>query len=222
MATPKLASLVNQVQTLLRSNQKGYVTPEQLGFQIDSASDQLQVFLIGLVTDYKEGRPVPKVTSEVTSDVNNLLDPFREYDVVLTKVVDDFETPNPETVIKAEAWFADGEIAREPTANRFFTFTKSKIRMPSVQFPLVFVKANFIATFDPVPAVGTAQIIRVADRATVVYDSNFQIDETASVEIQWGYRAIPYLLYYICQSFGVQTNTPTLIQYSTMQKQQGI
>jgi hypothetical protein len=222
MAAPKLASLVNQVQTLLRSNQKAYVTPEQMGYQIDSASDQLQVFLLGLVTDYKDGRPVPKITSEITSDVNNLLDPFREYDVALTKVGNTFQTPTPENIIKAEAWYADGEIAREPTANRMFSFTKSKIRMPSIQFPIVVVEGGFVATFDPVPAVGTAQIIRAANRASVFYDANFQVDETTSTEIQWGYRAIPYLLYYICQSFGVQTNTPTLIQYSTMQKQQGI
>lgn len=222
MAAPKLASLVNQVQTLLRSNQKGYIRPEQMGYQIDSASDQLQVFLLGLVMDYKDGRPVPKVTSEVTSDVNNLLDPFREYDVALTPSGSSFVPPTPETIIKAEAWYGDGEIAREPTANRTFSFTKSKIRMPSAQFPIVVVAAGFVATFDPQPAQATAQIIRAANRASVFYDDNFQVDQALSTEIQWGYRALPYLLYYICQSFGVQTNTPTLIQYATMQKQQGI
>lgn len=48
MAAPVLASLVGQVQTILRTNQRAYISPTEMGFYIDGAQQYLQNFFIGI------------------------------------------------------------------------------------------------------------------------------------------------------------------------------
>ena len=224
MAAPKLADLVDQYQTQTRTSQKGYISDTKMGKMIDSAGQQLCAFLCGLLMQYQPGRPVSNVSSEVTSDVNELLQPLRflisAYQLEGGGAWELRQGNGQPYIYKVESWEADGEQVRKPVATRKLSIFKSKIRKPSVQFPAIkYMTDNFTKIIiEPNPSDLVVQAIIKVPKTVLVFNDEFKVDETLSQEIIWTDRAIPYLLNFMTKSFGAQTEATPLMQYAMTQE----
>jgi hypothetical protein len=214
MATPKLAMLISQAQTELRTAGKGYITDTEYGDLIDAASNKLTNFLLGLVSNYQLGHPVPPVSSEVTSDVDELLQPIRPAGGVSVPFTGGYWVlPNSANAVKVESWEADGAVCRKPTKQRRNAFTQSNIRGGTVAHPVILLEGEYKATVSPVPTVLKARVLYSLPKSVVVFDSDYKLIENDSIELAWGPRAIPYLLNYILTTFGVGTQALPLMQF---------
>jgi len=229
MAAPVLSSLVAQVQTLLRTNQRSYITPAEMGYFVDSAQQQLQNFLLGLVQMYQVARPLPAVASQITSDVNELLEPQRVRFAPTSLGSGKFQifanTPPASKVwVKIEAYIADEYKVTVPTIGREESYTRSRItgRAPSVTHPIGQYEGNFVFKVTPSPTELIVQYIARLAPCEVEFLDNYQVDPDNSTEIAWSPRAIPYLLYFLMKNFGISVSTPPLVQMSQDQLKMAI
>lgn len=215
MATPIMSSLVGQVQTITRTNKRNYISPAEMNAYIDGAQQQLQNFLIGLIEAYKPRMPVPAVASQITSDVNELLEPFRtRYPAVPISGRFQITFDPSKPMIKTEAYIADDFKVTIPTAGREESFTRSRIRVPSIQKPIGQFVGGFLMEVTPLPTVLVTQYIHSAPAAVVTYNADYTINQATSQELLWSMRAVPYLLYFIMKNFGISVNAPYLVQFS--------
>ena len=227
MVAPVLASLVGQVQTILRTNQRAYISPTEMGFYIDGAQQYLQNFLLGLVELYQPGRPLPAVASQITSDVNELLEPQRVRFDPTSLGGGKFQIfantpPASKAWVKIEAYIADEYKVTVPTIGREESYTRSRVRAPSITKPIGQYEGNFVFKVTPAPTLLTVQYIAKIAPTDVAFTNNYTIDENNSTEINWSPRAIPYLLYFVMKNFGISTLTPPLVQYAQQNLQMAI
>lgn len=218
MAAPILKNLVDQIQFTSRTNQRGYISEKDMNALIDGAQQSLQNYLVGLQQP-QGGNKFPVVTDQGTSDVSELLLPFKlREDAVLAGNDWVFVAGNIPLFIKVDNYYAEktgvlvSQRIRFPNDGRVNTFRDSKIRQPSTNnFIGEWFGPNQLRVF-PVPDLVSKVGIERVPPTNVVYGDNFTIDEDLSTELRWGQRAIPYLKYYALKEYGISIASPFLTQ----------
>ncbi len=190
-----------------------------MGSFIDGAQQELHNFLSGLIENYQPGRPLSQVASQITAPVNKLLNPFRHQFPAQDLGNGLWNIGGSITMdmdVMDEAYIADEYKVTVPTVGREESYTRSNIngRKPSATHPIGQMIGDTTIKITPPPTELIVQFLIHPPPTNVVFLNNYQIDPNASTELAWTMKAVPYLLYYVMQTFGISVNAPPLIKFA--------
>lgn len=242
MAANGTAIVLNRVMTQMRTNTDEYASPESLATNFVTASEQLQNLFLGSIMQYQLGRPVPAQFSEATSDIRNLLDPFRKtmkfiYDTnTKTYKVDPQQITALETeqleITKWLDWTRDSRsITFPPVQDLSIRHLDSQVNFPTDAFPVGKYIGEYEVQVWPDPGTNTLveSPVLVGDPEMKVSFIEAQLpkrvvssDPTLTTPTRWRKRAYDSLVYLILAMYGIETSQPAFFQMATAMKNQAI
>jgi hypothetical protein len=231
MAINGTAEVLTRVQALLRTNSDQYATAQELQSNFRIASDQLLNMLIGPIYQYKDQRPSATFSSQTTSDIDNLLSPFREtVDYIYTQ--DQIWYPNeaPFTAVgrqifKYEDWQAFGYSIHFPPQNQLMLYLNSQINFPTKTEPYGQDVGNGKIRVWPMPEEVKALVIAGDEDIKVSFlpnSQNINPAPAATTPTNWPQRAYDSLVYLVLGMFGIQIMAPPLINVAQQQRAQSL
>lgn len=217
------AIVLNRVIEQLRIASDQYATPTLLQTNFQMASEMLQNTFLGAIQDYQLGRPIPAKFSTATSDIRNLLDPFRAelnwiYDSntkIYTADVTALEAKGLE-VTKTEVWSRNDISFEFPFPQVLSEYLKSQINFPTDEVPYgKYLGKNQIRVYPDHTegTVVTSNVIFGDPEIQVAFlDSKKTVDPdpAKTTPTLWGKRAYDSLVYLVLQNMSVPFTQPTL------------
>lgn len=220
------AIIGNRVIEILRSSSDEYLQPSTLRTNIQVASEQLQNTFLGLILMYPPGRPITAQASTITSDIRNLLDPFRRELTYTTNLGTKISTADTSALTaedlqttKFEVWTRDDEAIFFPQPEALSTFLRSKVNYPTIIHPLGSYKGDYQIQVFPDATAET-----VIKASVIVGEKQLQLnylagskkivdpDPNVTTPTKWSQRAWDCLAYYTLQIMGVESTQPFLLQ----------
>lgn len=231
MAINGTATVLGQVQTVMRSNSDEYATPKMLANNFQLASAQLQNLLMGSILMYERGRPVPPQYSEATSDIRLLLAPF--YKTIQFTYNSGTQTYNADMSellaqdLQVTKWISHKRNNKSidfQTIDNLDLFLDSQINFPTNSQPYGAYLSETEIKVYPTNETGTvveAYTILGEKPITVSFipgTRNIDPDPTNTTPTKWTQRAYDTLVYMILQLFGIESSQPALFTLATQMK----
>jgi len=237
MALNGTAIVLNRVIEELRSSSDIYATPSVLKTYFQNASESLQNTFLGAISQYRPGVPIPAHASQITSDIRNLLWPFRKKITYNYNSTTQLYEPDLAAIIegglqvtKYEDWKRDDISITFPFDMSLSEFEESEINFPTDAQPYgEFDEDNNIRVMPahvPTETVVTAwvdlgeaqiQVAYVVGSKRLIND-----DPNVTTPTKWGQRAWACLQYLVLQQFGVGSSQPALLRDATQLKPDSI
>jgi len=226
MALNGTAIIGDRILQVFRSSSDEYIQPSTLANNIQMASEQLQNTFLGLIMMYPPGKPIPAQASTLTSDIRNLLDPFRKKLTFITDPTTKISTADISALTnedlqttKFEVWTRNGKTIFFPQPEALSDFLESQVNFPTEKAPMGSFEGDYQIIVYPEPTSNTpieAKVIVGEKQLKLAYlaGSKKKVDPNPAVTTptKWGQRAWDCLVYMTLEIMGVQSTQPFLLQ----------
>jgi hypothetical protein len=230
MALNGTAIIGNRILEEFRVGSDEYVQPSTLVNNIQVASEQLQNMFLGLIMMYGPGKPIPPQASTLTSDIRNLLDPFRYkipyYNTTINNAgayIFDGDvsvlTGLDLQITKTETITFDGRTIFFPQPEALSDFLDSKVNYPTEKNPIGSYEGLYQIAIYPAPGIRSiieANVIVGEQQLTLNYLPNSKKivdpDPLVTTPTKWSQRAWECIVYLALQHMGIQSTQPFLLQ----------